>query len=48
MNDLREYIACVDRVIDYNNIKNSQYHRIYDAVVEYINKNYGVVNISDY
>jgi hypothetical protein len=45
---VKEYIANVDRLIDYHQLKGSGITRVYDCVVEYVNKNYGIINVYDY
>jgi hypothetical protein len=48
VSQLKEYIACVDRIIEYHSLKEGNITHLYDYIVEYVNKNYGVVNILDY
>ncbi len=42
---LKEYVSCVDRIIDYHSLKENTVQRVYDYIVEYVNKNYGIINV---
>lgn len=41
-------MASVDRVIDYHSLKESNIIKVYDYIVEYVNRNYGIINVADY
>jgi len=48
LSQLKEYITHVDRIIEYHSLKDTNIQKVYDYIVEYVNKNYGIINVSDY